>query len=503
MDGIQRAVLDNPELEAREEGGKRTISGYAAVFDSESHDLGGYIEVVRRGAFDEALAENPKVSARVQHEGGLTTIGSTENGTLRLAVDKKGLRYTVQLPDTQAGRDIYELVKGGYISKSSFAFSVRDANKGQRWNFDRQPPLRELLSLNLFDVAPVDGPAYEATTVEARSLALADMQRARGGAPVETAAQPEPEGERALDAMNREEIAALIAGELREARGKRVVAPEEERWDPKCAAHHFGLWACEPNWLNQAITAIKAGTWQAKRVEEDEESGARYEVTDDGLAVVNVWGPIMKGRSKFGGTSSILTRQAIRAAVGNENVRAVVLRIDSPGGTVAGTKDLADEVYRANMRKPVYAYIEDLGASAAYWVASQARKVWSNETAMIGCIGTVARVEDTSGAATMAGVKVHVISTGPYKGAFTPGAPVSADHLADLQREVDELNEFFLRAVAHGRGLTPEYVRQLADGRSHIGEKAAQLKLIDGVRGWDDLLFDIGLALDLAEVDEA
>ncbi len=161
------------------EGEKPKITGYAAVFDSESNDLGGFIEIIRRGAFDETLAENPDVAARVQHMGGLMTIGRTTNGTLKLKADKKGLHYEVDPANTSAGRDILELIRRGDINKSSFAFSLR-GQTGARWNFEANPPRRELLSVNLHDVAPVDGPAYNDTSVAVRSMEAAK------------AAEPEP-----------------------------------------------------------------------------------------------------------------------------------------------------------------------------------------------------------------------------------------------------------------------------------------------------------------------
>ncbi len=166
-------VNKTPTVEIRKNSdGTKTLTGYAAVFDSLSEDLGGFREVIRKGAFDESLAENPDVSARIQHMGGLSTIGRTTNGTLRLSTDKKGLKYEVDLPDTSAARDIYALVSRGDIDKSSFAFSLRNDGDqpSQEWFCESDPPTRELLRVNLHDVAPVDGPAYMDTTVSARAL---------------------------------------------------------------------------------------------------------------------------------------------------------------------------------------------------------------------------------------------------------------------------------------------------------------------------------------------
>lgn len=180
---MHRSVTDKP-VEIRAEGDRRVISGYAAVFNSLSHDLGGYRETISPKAFNRTLREiaegKRSVAARIQHEGGLSTVGTTTNGSLVLSIDGVGLKYDiVDVPDTSAGRDLLTLVGGGYISKSSFAFSIPNRDIGVKWDFNTTPPTRELLDVDLIDVAPVDGPAYEATSVEARSAALAEIAEHR------------------------------------------------------------------------------------------------------------------------------------------------------------------------------------------------------------------------------------------------------------------------------------------------------------------------------------
>lgn len=151
------------------------LEGYAAVFNRMSQPMGRFREIIRPGAFREAIEQRQIVRARVQHQGGLHTIGSTESGTLRIQEDSIGLRYEVDLPDTTAGRDIAALVARGDINKSSFAFRVKPATEmqptGERWYKDEGgQTVRELTRLDLVDVAPVDDPAYMDTSVAQRSL---------------------------------------------------------------------------------------------------------------------------------------------------------------------------------------------------------------------------------------------------------------------------------------------------------------------------------------------
>lgn len=207
----------------------------------------------------------------------------------------------------------------------------------------------------------------------------------------------------------------------------------------------------------------------------------------NGVEVIGLAGTLMKQQSSMSRSgSTVLARRRVRAAVRNPDVAAILLHIESPGGTVAGTKELADDIAAAAKQKPVYAYIEDLGASAAYWIASQATKVFANETALVGSIGTYGVVQDFSARAAKEGIQVHVVRAGAFKGAGTPGTPVTPEQLAELQARIDSLNEFFIRGVAAGRQLSLAAVRALADGRVYVGAAAKENHLIDGVQSLDD-----------------
>jgi len=273
-----------------------------------------------------------------------------------------------------------------------------------------------------------------------------------------------------------------------------------EPWDVAAEVPHldeyFGIWAIQEEPFRAAVARVNgldlqvhvraqkaAGPPQAAAANRD------YQPAGDGVAVINLSGPMQKYVSSLsGGTSTVAVRRALRTAVRDETVRSILLRIDSPGGTVSGTRDLADDVAAAAAEKPVHAYIEDLGASAAYWVASQATKVYANPTAMVGSIGTFAVIYDFSAQASMIGVKVHVLRAGDFKGAGQPGTEVTAEQLAEWQRIVNELNEHFIRGVSAGRKLSLGATRALADGRVHIGQAAADLNLIDGVQTFDATL---------------
>lgn len=254
----------------------------------------------------------------------------------------------------------------------------------------------------------------------------------------------------------------------------------------RCASNHIAPWMVEPKWFVEAVNAYKAGRFEIEAARTEKDGGRTlYAIDGNGIAYVRLSGHLMKFDSKFGGTSTIRARRAIRMAAADEDAKAILLAIDSPGGTVAGTEELARDVVAAKDQKPVFAHIDDLGASAALWVASQADHLSANKTALVGSIGTVAVIEDSSKAAEKEGIEVHVISTGPFKGAGIPGTKVTDEHLAEMQELVDDLNEHFMQAVSTGRNLPMDAVRAMADGRVHIAQKAKAMGLINAVRPFD------------------
>jgi signal peptide peptidase SppA len=148
-------------------------------------------------------------------------------------------------------------------------------------------------------------------------------------------------------------------------------------------------------------------------------------------------------------------------------------------------------VRRAAAIKPVAVHIDDLGASAAYWASAYATTITASPTSEIGSLGTMAVIADTSQLVAAAGIKVHVVSTGNFKGMGVPGTPIDATHVEEIQRRVDGMNQFFMQAVRSGRNLTPEQMTQVADGRVFLAREAKRLGLIDDVRSMGAALRDL------------
>lgn len=143
----------------------RTIGGYAAKFNTFSQNLGGFIEQIAPSFFNKSRGDGwPGVLARYNHDDNML-LGTTAARTLRLAIDAIGLAYEVDAPRARA--DVFELVERGDVAKSSVAFSVREDD----WTVnDDGFPIRTLISGRLYDVAPVNTPAYDDTSVAVRAL---------------------------------------------------------------------------------------------------------------------------------------------------------------------------------------------------------------------------------------------------------------------------------------------------------------------------------------------
>jgi signal peptide peptidase SppA len=200
---------------------------------------------------------------------------------------------------------------------------------------------------------------------------------------------------------------------------------------------------------------------------------------EDGIGVIAIEGPILRkpdliARVFLGATSSEEIGEALREAAGRNDIKAVFLNIDSPGGTVAGTPELAAAVASLNERKPVYAFSSGLMCSAAYWVASQARAIYATPSAQVGSIGVVQAVIDSSAAIDKAGIKVEVFSVGKYKAMGAPGTALTDDQRELIQSNLAEIAaEFHDAALSRGRAIPAEAM----EGQTFSGKQAQRHNL--------------------------
>jgi len=254
------------------------------------------------------------------------------------------------------------------------------------------------------------------------------------------------------------------------------------------------LWAMEPGRLSGLFRDMKAkglpdvATVAAMASGSDRED-ALYDRLGP-LAVVRLSGPMSKDGNLWWGITSMREVGAGLLQAGQDaTVSGIFLDVDTaPGGTVAGIEELAGIARMVAAQKPLYVYASDLLASAAYWVASQAKEIATHETAEIGSIGVVLTHTDWSGWNEQMGVDVSYITAGKYKAMGNPDEPLSEEARAYLQQQLDAVYDLFLDAVAEGRRVSREQALAMADGKVFLGRQALELGLVDRLESRADFI---------------
>ena len=204
----------------------------------------------------------------------------------------------------------------------------------------------------------------------------------------------------------------------------------------------------------------------------------------DGIATISIDGPLMRNpgilaRIFMGATDSTMILDAIVEATDRPDVKAVMLDIDSPGGTVSGTPEMAAAVADLNKAKPVYAFSAGMMCSAAYWIASQARAIYVTPSATVGSIGVVQAVVDKTDALAKQGVKVEVFTVGKFKAMGAPGVPLTEDQRALIQSNLGEIAQEFHDAVlSNGRKVPADAM----EGQTFRGKQAERVNLAKVVK---------------------
>lgn len=262
---------------------------------------------------------------------------------------------------------------------------------------------------------------------------------------------------------------------------------------------YAGAWLISPDHFAALFNATRFIDMRAHFAQKIEPLAVAEKVSAAGgktISVIRLSGLLMKGRSSMGGTSTIEARREIRNAANDPDVDGIMLAIDSPGGTVAGTPDLAADIAAAGKAKPVHAHIEDLGASAAFWAASQAARISANSsTALVGSIGTLQVIYDQSAAAEKEGVRTLLFATGPLKGLGTPGTKVTEEQAAHVQQLVDSVQLSFDAAVKKGRNLSTAELAAVRHGGVLTAGAALDAKLIDAIQPLSKSINDLSRSL--------
>lgn len=251
------------------------------------------------------------------------------------------------------------------------------------------------------------------------------------------------------------------------------------------------------------VAAIPAGLMEHKNQTEKQDPDADSSdflvsrlMKKDRIQVIKLNGMIIDKpeASIFSGKSgsSSACIKALRKAAKDEKIKAVLIRMNTPGGTVSTSQEITDAVVAVKEAgKPVYVSMSDLSASGGYYVASAADKIFAQPGTITGSIGVIMNLMNFKTLGDKVGIASVVIKSGPFKDMASPYRAMTDEEKNILQAMIADSYDQFVTAVAKGRRMKVEDVKRLADGRIYTGRQAKKNGLIDQLGGYDDALDDL------------
>lgn len=206
------------------------------------------------------------------------------------------------------------------------------------------------------------------------------------------------------------------------------------------------------------------------------------------IAHIKVTGPIVAHAARGLGSAvmadSTETARLIEKADKNPDVRAILLEINSPGGTAVASYEIADAIKKAN--KTTAAWIREAGVSGAYWAATGTDHIVANPVSLVGSIGVIASYLEFSGTLERYNASYQRLVSGQYKDIGTPWKQMTPQEEEMMHKSLDAIHNIFVEEVASNRQLSLEDVRQISDGRFFIGREALEMGLVDQLGGKDE-----------------
>jgi len=197
------------------------------------------------------------------------------------------------------------------------------------------------------------------------------------------------------------------------------------------------------------------------------------------LALIRIEGPILDSKD---------ATDEIKEYTKDNSIKAIVLRIDSPGGAVAPSQEIYEEVKKAVAQKKVIVSMGSVAASGGYYIAAPATKIIANPGTLTGSIGVIMEIPNIEGLMNKIGIKTEVIKSGRHKDIASAFRTMGKEEREILQGVMDNVHEQFMKAVAEGRKIKMEEVRKIADGRIFTGEQAKTHGLVDDLGTLEDAI---------------
>ena len=215
---------------------------------------------------------------------------------------------------------------------------------------------------------------------------------------------------------------------------------------------------------------------------------SRESQSGDHIAVVYAEGPIVVGEGGEGQIGGSRLAREIREIRQDKEVKAIVLRVNSPGGSALASEVIQHELRLANENIPVIVSMGTVAASGGYWISAYADKIYAEPNTITGSIGVIGMFLNFKEIANNHGFTFDVVKTGKFADALSATRPKSTEEMAIVQREVDDVYSDFLRKVAEGRNQPAEHIAKIAEGRVWSGIDAMELGLVDEMGGLEDAI---------------
>jgi protease-4 len=224
-------------------------------------------------------------------------------------------------------------------------------------------------------------------------------------------------------------------------------------------------------------------------------------IMENKVAVISLSGPVQTGSSGlfFGGSviSPEFVRSQLKRAKDDAAVKAIVIQVESPGGSAAASQAIMEEIEK--VEKPIVVSFGDLAASGGYYISAKADKIVALPATLTGSIGVISEMPNLKGLFEKLGIKMEVFTAGKHKDMYAGLRELTPEEKVIMQEMTDQLYDQFVQVVAEGRNLSEEKVRELATGQLYTGVQAKELGLVDELGG---LSTAIDLAASLAGIEK-
>lgn len=497
-DDLFRAIQPGVSLRDSDTEARPVMYGHFSKFgeyaEIDSLYEGHFLERVMPGAFAKTIAEN-RQNMKVMFHHGHDQLGLQVLGTIEvLREDSEGAYYEVSLFPGIPQLIMDGLRAGEYGSSHRFTVVREDFVQRPRRS-QHNPngiPERSILEAKVREFGPTPFAAFAGATSNVRSL-TDDML-------IGKLAQQDPERFGQLVTRSGISVPASIQLDGREIAATAERAAVRANREYKRAIDLVGEtpWAIHPTALATILGIVgeRANGHRPSEAEIRERIGTRTapdQPTESTVAVLPLHGPITPRADMFTETSGLSSVQGFqeqfRAALADGNVAAIMLDIDSPGGTADLVPELATEIMAARGTKPIVAQVNTMAASAAYWIACACDEIVVTPSGDVGSIGVYSSHTDMSAAMAKAGVKTTLVSAGDYKVERNPFEPLNDAAKAEMQQRVDAIYVDFVQAVADGRNVSTETVlSDFGQGRLVMSARAVEIGMADSVATYDQTL---------------